>query len=309
MNTVLLTVRSKNGAILDAATPKVFVVDRIGTVEANLNSLTAMSWTEAGDAANQMSLWAIYGTGQKLYWSLKLNAAGDREVSIYSDSTHNLLVSRGSLTGDGIVYFFPVNQSGIYGNVTVAYSATDDDAANTLINSVWAAYTDTQLPGSAQFDYAETNGAISKYTVDETYSAINSAISAATSTVTSVTGSLSTAQITILNGTPVVAIPSPGAGYAIQILGGAISYTYGVAQYSVNTTIDLINTTTTANILAKATTAVVGAASKKTQIIPAAGSVAANEGVSLKMNSGDPTVGAGATGTCTYNILYTVYAI
>ena len=309
MNTVILTVRSKNGAILSSATPKVFVVERFGTIEANLNSLTAMSWTEAGDTANQMSAWAVYGTGQELYWSLKINGAGDREVSLYSDPYHNLLVARGATTGDGIVYMNAVNQSGIYGNVTVAYSATDDDSANTLTNSVWNAYTDTQLPGNAQFDYTETNGSISKYTVDETYSAINSAIAASTSTVTSVTGSLSTAQITILNGTPVVAIPSPGAGYAIQILGGAISYTYGVAQYSVNTTIDLVNTTTTANILAKATTAVVGAASKITQIIPAAGSVAANEGVSLKMNTGDPTVGAGATGTCTYNITYTVIAI
>ena len=309
MSTILLTVRSVNGATLTTATPKLFVVNKIGVIEDALNVLDTQTVTEAGDTAAQMSAWAIYGTGAKLYWSLKLNAAGDREVSIYSDSYHNNLVARGATTGDGIVNCMPKNDSNIYVQVTVAYTATDDDSANTIILANWDAMTDTQIPGITQFDYAEADGHTNIYTVNEAKAAIKTSIAAATATVLVASGSLTVANITSLNGTPIVALATPGAGYAIQILGGEVSYTYSTAAYSVNTTIDVINTTTVANILANATTAVSGTASKITRIIPIAGTLTANEGISLKMNSGDPTVGAGALGTCTYKILYNVIAI
>lgn len=307
MNTILLTVRSKNGQNLDSATPKVFVVEKLGTVQANQNPFTSASVTEAGDASNQMSAWVLNGTPDKLYWTLALNAAGDREVSLYRDSTHNALVARGSKTGDGIVYFYSKNESGIFGNVTVAYSVADGDVANTVQQVNFGAMADTQLYGESQFDYTETNGAISMYTVDETYATIQATIAASTSTVTEISGTLSTAEITSLNGTPVAAIPSPGAGYAIAILGGAVSYTRATATITGNTTIDLV-TTTTGTIVANAASAVSGASSKVTRFVDVAGVMNANEGISLKMNTGDPTMTT-STGTCTYTILYAVYAI
>lgn len=306
MTTILLTARSKNGVNLDSATPKIFVVDRMGTVQANLNTNSSQSVTEAGDTANQMSQWAIYGTGQKLYWSLT-NVSTTRTVKIFADQYHNRLVAIGS-GPDGVIHCTPVNQSGISVTVTVAYSADDADAANTVQLTNWDAMDDQQLNGTSQFDYTETNGAISKYTVDETYATIQATIAAATSTVTEISGTLSTADITTLNATPVAAIATPGAGYAIQILGGAISYNYDTAAFSVNTTVDLVNTTT-GTIVANAATAVAGTADKVTRFMPVAGLVIANEGISLKMNTGDPTVGAGAAGTCTYTIIYTTYAI
>lgn len=312
MTTILLTARSKNGVNLDSATPKIFVVDRMGTVQSNLNTNSSQSVTEAGDTASQCSAWAIYGTGQKLYWALAVNSLSSACMTIYADPYHNRKVAYGALAGSsttsGIIYCTPVNQSGISVNVTVGSATPDGDAANIIQLTNWDAMDDQQLNGTSQFDYTETNGAISKYTVDETYATIQATIAAATSTVTEISGSLSTAQITILNGTPVAAIATPGAGYAIQILGGAISYNYDTAAFSVNTTVDLVNTTT-GTIVANAATAVAGTADKVTRFMPVAGLVIANEGISLKMNTGDPTVGAGAVGTCTYTIIYTTYAI
>jgi hypothetical protein len=308
MKTTHLTVRSVNGAKLTTATPKLFVVDNIGTIEDALNVISTQTVTEAGDTAAQMSLWAIYGTGAKLFWKLTLNGAGHNEVKIYADQYGNNLVASGNTDGDGIVNCLPVNDSGIYVQVTVAYTADDADAANTIQLTNWDAMTDIQIPGITQFDYKEADGHTNIYTVDEAKAAIRLAIDSSTTSVSVATGALTVANITILNGTPIVALATPGAGHAIQILGGEISYTYGVAAYSVNTTVDIINTTT-GTILAQAATAVAGTASKITRIIPIAGLLIANEGLSLKINSGNPTVGAGATGTCTYKILYSIIHI
>ena len=307
MTTTLLTVRSIDGAKLDSATLKLFIVERMGTVEANLNADSTQSVTEAGDTSNQCASWIIYGTGAKLYWSLKLNAAGDREVSIYADSFHNNLVARGSHTGDGIVNCLPFNNSGIQVQVTVTYSATEDDSANTIVMTNWNDMNDTQMPGNSQFSYAEADGHTRIYTVDEAVAAIQADIASSTSTVLSISGSLSTAQITTLSASPVAYIAAPGAGYAIQILGGAISYTRATADITGNLTCDLVNSTTL-TILANATNAFSGASSKITRFLPVAGLLIANEGVSLKMNTGNPTMTT-STGTATFTLLYTVIAI
>jgi hypothetical protein len=99
--------------------------------------------TEAGDASNQLSNWIINGITSSnsnsfvLYWKLT-NAVSTRTVNIYKDSAGTNEVASGSVSGDGTITLTAsndsgINDSGISGSVTVAYSGDDTTvSANTL---------------------------------------------------------------------------------------------------------------------------------------------------------------------------------
>lgn len=114
--------------------------------------------------------------------------------------------------------------------------------------------------------------------------------------------SLSSADILTLNGTPVEIIATPGAGKYISIVSAVIEYDYGTIQYINNLTADLV-TSTTGTIQANATNAFSGAADKVTRFIPVAGVVQADQGISVKMNTGNP---ANGNGTAIVKVKYTI---
>ncbi len=275
----------------------------MGEIVANKNAATTMSVTEAGDSANQLSSWALYGTGDLLYWKLS-NSGTTRTVSLYRGQNGAWPVATGSVSGDGIIYGSPLNQSGVSFEVTVAYSADDTDNSNTVQCTTYQDALDLELPGSAQFTYEEADGHISKYTVTETVAAINTAIENETE-YNEATLSLTTAQITILNGTPVQIIATPGASKVIEILCGVVIYSYSTAAYSGNTSVDLVSGTTGTQLWTAAT-AVSGAASKNTRFLPVAGIIQSNEGIKVKMNTGNPTVAAGCLGTAKVIVTYRI---
>jgi len=96
-------------------------------------------YTEAGDAASQVSGWILYGVNTLntnaglLYWNLT-NVTTTRTVSLYSAAakTAGYLVAQGSRTGDGAITLSAMNSSGLTGTVTVAYTIDDSDSANIL---------------------------------------------------------------------------------------------------------------------------------------------------------------------------------
>ena len=300
-STVSLTVRSIDNTALASSLTALFVVERMGLIIANQNTLTADAVTEAGDASNQLSAWTLFGSGtQTLGWELT-DSGGDYTVALFSNTNHDKVVATGTRTGNGALFLYPVNDSGISGSVTIAYSGDDIDAANTVKITSFVATNDLQLPGNTQFEYLKDDGQVIKYTVDETVSAINTAIDGAGAYLEA-TVSLTNAQIAILNGTPVVAIATPGAGYMIEVLSAVVVLTYGGAAITGNVTMDLIYTTTL-NEIGTCTNAFSGAASKNTKMITTAGAIMSNEGVTLIMDSGDPTMGA-STSTAVVKITY-----
>lgn len=298
-----LTVRSKNSATYTTATTQDFVVDRMGEIVANKNAATTASVTEAGDTANQLSSWSLTGTGNILYWKLS-NSGSDRTVTLYRGQNGALPVATGTVNGDGIIYGQPLNQSGIYFTVTVAYSADDADNGNTVQLTTFEASYDIELPGNSQFSYEEADGHISKYTVDETLTQIATEINNDTD-YKEATLELTTAQITILNGTPVAIIATPGAGKMIEILSAVAIYYYGVAQYTTRTDFDLVSGTTGTQLWTAAS-AVAGSSNKITRFIAVAGVMQANQAIKVKMNTGNPTVGAGCTGTAKVIVTYRI---
>ena len=101
-------------------------------------------FTEAGDAANQVSNWLIQGitssntaTGYILYWGLA-NVTTTRTVTLYKAATMLTAdkVASGTRTGDGSITLTEQNNSGISGTVTVAYTVDDSTSANTLTFAV-----------------------------------------------------------------------------------------------------------------------------------------------------------------------------
>lgn len=302
-----LTVRSKNNGIYAAAATQDFVVSRMGEVLANQNLDTTNTVTEAGDTANQLSAWNLYGTEQLLYWKLTNPTGTEYHVDLYKGQNGANHVASGYFdngTPNGTVYGTAVNQSGISFNVDVAYTADDTDNANTVQCTTFTAEYDLELPGTSQFTYEEQNGAISKYTVDETVAAINTAING-TAEYYEATTTLTTAQLTILNGTPVALVATPGSGKIIEVLSAVAIYYYGVAQYTVRTDIDIVSGTTSTQLWTAAS-AVAGTADKITRFVQVAGVMQSNEGLKAKMNTGNPTVGAGATGTCKIIVTYRI---
>lgn len=94
--------------------------------------------TEAGDAANQLSVWSFIGMTTAnsnvfvLYYTLA-DVAGTRTVNVYKDSAGLNLVATGSLVGNGIITLAASGGSGLTGSVTVAYTTDDTTtSANTL---------------------------------------------------------------------------------------------------------------------------------------------------------------------------------
>jgi len=273
---------------------------------ANLNTLTADAVTEAGDASNQLSAWTLFGSGvQTLGWELT-DSGGDYTVALFSNTNHDKVVATGTRTGNGALFLYPVNGSGISGSVTIAYSADDIDAANTVKITSYVATQDLQLPGVTQFEYLKDDGHLIKYTVDETVSAINTTINGV-SAYLEATVALTNAQITTLFSAPVVAIAAPGAGYVIEIQSAIVVLTYGGAAITGNVTMDLIYTTTL-NEIGTCTNAFSGAASKNTKMIQTAGVLMEDEGITLKMDTGDATMGA-STSTASVVITYKVTAV
>lgn len=306
-STVQLTVRSINGGVLATAIQATFSVDRITQLMANQNLYTAKSVTEAGDAANQLSAWELYGAkSARLGWELT-DATGDRTVRLFSNTNHDKVVAEGTRTGDGAVILYSKNESGITGKVTIAYSADDIDAANLVYDPNYIAENDTQLPGVTQFSYEESDSRRVKYTVDESVSSINASING-DSTYTEATYNLTNAQIRTLGSVPVDIIAAPGAGYAIEVISAFVDYTYSTDAFTGNLTADLIYKTT-ANEISTATNAFSGAASKITKFVTSAGVLMGNEGVSIKMDTGDPTVGGTEAGTAVVNITYRIAAV
>lgn len=229
ISSISLTVRSKDGVNYDTPVTELFVVDRIGTVRANQNLTTAQSITEAGDGASQLSAWGIYGAdGETLTWILT-NSSSTRKVSLYrGTSTTNLLVATGTVVNDGIIYLNTVNESGVSGVVTVAYSA--DDTGTVIVNN-YVATTELQINGASQFDYEGTREEISVYTVDETVTQINSMLNDNTP-MYETTGTLSQAQLVTMYTTPITLISAPGTGKTIIVDSIEWLHSYSTADYT-----------------------------------------------------------------------------
>ncbi len=299
-----LTVRSVNDVIITTET-RPFITERITELKANANPATTMSVTEAGDTGSQLATWKIYGTGEKLYWQLTAAGAG-HQVALFKGQNGLLKVAQGSIAGNGLIILDPVNQSGISGEVTLTWSAADADNSNTVQCTTFTDSTDPELPGSTQFMYDMGNGYIVKFTVDETVTAINTAIAGDNQFLDSVT-SLTTAQITLLNSAPVALITAPGSGYAIEIISAFINYDRATADITGNLTPALV-TTTTGTVLWNATNAFQPSADTITRFLPVAGVLDSNEGISIKMHTGDPTMGA-STGAAKVVVTYKITAV
>lgn len=229
ISSISLTVRSKDGVNLDAATTELFVVDRIGVVKANTNQTTAQAVTEVGDGANQLSAWALFGCdSETLTWILS-NSGSVRKVDLYRGTAGTTLwVASGTVTNDGIIYLNTKNESGISGTVTVAYSA--DDTGTITVNN-YVATTELQLNGATEFDYKGTRGEICMYTVDETVTQINSMLNDNTP-MYEATGTLTQAQIISMYTTPISLISTPGTGKTIIVDSIEWLHSYSTADYT-----------------------------------------------------------------------------
>ena len=309
-STVTLTVRSENGRNLATSTPMAFVIDEFRSpIVANQNPYGVAIDTEAGDTANQLSAWAFNsGSSGTFYWGLFLDVNGDRAIGIYLDSGHSSLVAYGTRTGDGVLYFSARNDYNVSGQVTVAYSVDDVDGANTINISNFPAVNDLQLLGSSEFVYRTRQNEMVKYTVNETVSHIDTLINGAYSFLEARIA-LTTAQIEALYTTPIAVVAAPGAGYIIEVLSGVDVYDYDGDAYTANTTADIVNTTTTANILATATNAFAGTSDIITRFIKVAGVVANGEGISVMMKTGNPSSTAPTAGVATIVVTYKITAI
>jgi hypothetical protein len=302
---ISLTVRSVNDATIDSTTQAV-VVKNIYSLQANQNAYTTPSVTEAGDTGGQLASWSLSGTGELLYWKLTNPSGTDHYVTLYKGSQGGYAVAQGYVTGNGVIYGSPLNESGIYFAVTLTYSGEDTDNANTVQLTTFIDQKDLELPGNTQITYLSGNE-ITKITVDETLSAIVIMVNGA-STWFEARKTLTTAQLGALNGTPIQVIATPGAGYILVAMQPIVEYTYGVAALTVNTTMDLVSGTTGTRLWTAAS-AVAGAASINTRFTEVAGVMQSNQGIKAKMNTGEATVGSGSTSTATVIIPYTVITI
>ena len=304
-SSVLLTVRSINNGVLASAIQMNFVVDRMTIMMANQNALTTPTVTEAGDTANQLSAWEIYGANAStLGWELT-NVSSDRTVKLFSDTYHTNCVATGTRTGDGVLMLYPVGDSRVSGKVTIAYSADDVDHANTVTVANFVATKDLQLPGVTQFTYEEADGRKVKYTVDETVSAIALAINGDAG-VMEATVNLTSAQILALNTTPIEIVAAPGAGYYIEVVSGVVALDATATGYAANDDIDLVYSSAPTVKCATADGALAGTSDKNTSIIKIAGAVIANNALQITDVDGNPTTG---TGTAKVTVAYRIVAI
>lgn len=307
-SSLALTVRSVNDVIITAET-RTFITSRITELKTNANPATTMSVTEVGDGSNQLSLWKIYGTGEKMYWTLQNTASNTYAVTLYSAMggrklAYGYLVTGGGTTGT--IYGSPVNESGVSFSVYFSYSADDTGSTNSVQCTTFSDALDPELPGATQFMYDMGNGYLVKFTVDETVTSINASISGDNQWLDAAED-LTTAQITILNGTPVEIITAPGAGYVIELESAFLNYDHDTADITGNVTADLVTSTTNTRLMTAAN-GFSGAADKITRFVDVAGVVDSNEGISIMMNTGNPTMGASA-GTAKVVVTYKITAI
>ena len=288
-STITLTVRSENGKNLHAPTPMVFVIDELRSpVIANQNPFNALNFVEAGDSANQMYAWILNSNNsQTYYWGLTL-VGGVYYVKIYLDKFHKILVASGSrATANGVVYCAPAQDYSVSAQVTIAYSADDNDYANTIKNTAnYSSITDLQLYGESEFAYRNRQLEIVTFTVEETVTQINLLISGTGSILTKEVD-LDTADITTLGTVPIQVLPAAPSGYIYEVESGIFDYTRGTANITGNLTADLI--TTSGDILANATNALSGGASKVTNFIDVAGLIVAGDALNVAIHTGDPT--------------------
>lgn len=106
-----------------------------------------------GDSTEQLASWSVSGVNKNnsnlstnreqltLWWKLT-DSEGTRTVSIYKDGgmASGNLVAQGTSVGDGAVTLAAQNSSGIYGTVTVTYTADDTDYANQIVITPRANY-------------------------------------------------------------------------------------------------------------------------------------------------------------------------
>ncbi len=120
--------------------------------------------------------------------------------------------------------------------------------------------------------------------------------------------SLTSAQILALNTTPIEIIGTPGAGKYIDLISATWNYTYNTAVYATNTSINLINTGGASAILVD-DGALISSVNKIGKFIPKIAPPAAtswmsiNSGISVTVDGGDPTAGAG---TIKISIVYRI---
>lgn len=90
--------------------------------------------TEAGDTANQLSSWTLNNLDSDavLYWRLAEESLTECKLEIFLEEEHTNLIASGVGLKNSTITLEEQNASGVTGSVTVAYTADDDDDANTL---------------------------------------------------------------------------------------------------------------------------------------------------------------------------------
>jgi hypothetical protein len=118
----------------------------------NFDACKYATLTEAGDASSQLSGWILYGVGDnntdswKLYYSLTGSSSdgSNRSIALYKDSgmsSPDMVAQISSASSsDGTVSLVAVNDSGLSGYVTQAYTQNDSDSSNILKFSNIATY-------------------------------------------------------------------------------------------------------------------------------------------------------------------------
>lgn len=181
---------------------------------------------------------------------------------------------------------------------------------NTDLIVDYVANTNTTVDGNTLITYRIGNDESERkdiFGVTETATYIAAAL-ATTPTLAEATLDIANADIATLNGTPIEVIAAAGTDTYIDVISAICVYDYSTGAITGNTTLDLINSTTTANRLATAATALAGGADKTTRFVAVAGASASNEGVSVIVNTGNPTMGTSA-GTVKIFVKYAIYSI
>jgi hypothetical protein len=141
-------------------------------------------------------------------------------------------------------------------------------------------------------------------------SALNSIDDAASpTTIYSTSVNIANAAILTSNGTPVLLIPSAGAGKAIVVLGSStITSKFGTATYAANTRMDIYTDTAIdpqyifSNVLNNTLTRTTFG-SKQAATSAADTQIIANKGIYIKTDTGNPTTG---DGSITVNLQYII---
>lgn len=107
---------------------------------------------------------------------------------------------------------------------------------------------------------------------------------------------ITTAQILVLNGTPLTIVAATGAGTAIEVISASALMTYNSIAYATNTSLQLINTGATASQMQN-TACLVGTVTKTTKFTSGTAAAAGetqiltNTALQVKVATGNPTAG------------------